>query len=395
MVGCAILICLAMFTTGCWDRREIDDRSFVLAVGIDMADVGLKPGQDPRVKRTETFTQPHGSKRYRLSLQILKMSTGGGEQEKSQTYVISNTGESFFEMIRDMLGQSSKALWFEHLQIMIISEAVVKQAGLGEILDFFKRDSEMGSRIKLYVTPGETRSLLEYIPPSKEAGGLYLANIIRNHPRNSHVAGAKTDLGYIIQYLDNKVNINVPRIELADKVVKIGGAAVFKKDHFIGYVDEYVIAGLKFLAGTEKSAIITIPCPDHPKHQVVFELYRHDTRLQPHIDGDVIYYTLDITMYGNIGELQGDSELDNPMDPQYVHKLENAFADEIKHNVQYAMQVSQKELRIDVRNVFAAKLKAHEPNAWEQVKDQWDEIYPDIPLVVSTNVFIKEIGVHK
>lgn len=399
VMGCVILLCLSILTTGCWDRREIDERNFVLAIGIDMADAGLKSGIKPEqareVRRIETFSQPHGSKRYRLSLQILNMSPGSGEQEKSKAYVISNTGESFFEMIRDMLGQSSKALWFEHLQVIIISEAVLKQAGLGEILDFFKRDSEMGSRIKIYVTSGEARSLLEYIPPSKEAGGVYLADIIRNQSRNSHVAGAKTDLGYTIEYLDNKANINVPRIELADKVVKLGGAAAFEKDHFIGYVDEYAIAGWKFIAGTEKSAIITIPCPDHPDHQAVFELFRHDTRLRPHVDGDAIYYTLDITMYGSLAELQGDIKQDNTMDAQYIHKLENAFADEVKRNVIYAMDISQKKLKTDVRNLFAAKLKAHEPDAWEKVKDQWAEIYPDIPLVISANVFINEIGIHK
>ena len=94
-----------------------------------MADAGLAPGLKPEqgaeVKRIETFTQPHGTKRYRLSLQILKLSPGGGQPDKSKTYVISNTGESFFEMIRDMLGQNSKALWFEHLQVMIISYAVL------------------------------------------------------------------------------------------------------------------------------------------------------------------------------------------------------------------------------------------------------------------------------
>ena len=399
MIGCVILICLSLLTSGCWDRRELEERNFVLAMGIDMADAGLAPGLKPEqgaeVKRIETFTQPHGTKRYRLSLQILKLSPGGGQPDKSKTYVISNTGESFFEMIRDMLGQNSKALWFEHLQVMIISDAVLKQAGLGGILDFFKRDSEIGSRIKIYVTSGQARSLLEYIPPSKEAGGLYLAEIIENHPRNTHVGGARTDLGFIIQYLDNNRNFNIPRIEMANKVVKLGGAAMLKKDNFIGYADEYAIAGWKFIVGTEKSAIVTIPCPDHPDHQVVFQLYRHDTRLQPHVDGDTIYYTLDINMYGDIAELQGDIELDNTMDPEYVHKLENAFADEIKRNVLYSMQISQKEMRADFIDLFAAKLKAHEPDTWEKVKDQWSEIYPDIPLVISTNVTIEYIGAHK
>ena len=99
MIGCVILICLSLLTSGCWDRRELEERNFVLAMGIDMEDAGLAPGLKPEqgaeVKRIETFTQPHGTKRYRLSLQILKLSPGGGQPDKSKTYVISNTGSLF------------------------------------------------------------------------------------------------------------------------------------------------------------------------------------------------------------------------------------------------------------------------------------------------------------
>jgi len=383
VIGCIILIGVLMMTAGCWDRRELQERNFVLGVGIDMADV----------KPIETFIQPHGTKRYRLSLQLLKL--GGDEKAKSKTYVISNTGESLFEMVRDMLGQSSKSLWFEHVQVIVISEAVLKQVGLGEILDFFKRDSEMRSRIHVYVTSGKARSLLEYTPPTKEAGAMYLVGIIHLHTRNIHVPGARTDFGYTIQRLDSNSDILLPRIELADKVVKIGGAAVFNKDEFIGYVDDYAIAGRKFVAGTEKSAIVTVPCPDDPNHQVVFELYRHDTRLRPHIDNDMIYFTLDINMYGNIGEHQGNIESDNTMDSQYVDKLQMAFAEEIKRTVLYSEQVFQKKMRVDSAGVFATKLRAHEPDIWAKVKNQWNTIYPDIPLVISVNVSILNIGIHK
>lgn len=398
-LACCILICWCLLTAGCWDRHELQERNFVLAVGIDMADAGLKPGikpeQGPELNRTETFLQPHGAKRYRLSLQILKLKSGGEGKDDTKTYVISNTGESMFEMIRDMLGQSSKSLWFEHVQAIIISEAVLKQTRLSEVLDFFMRDSEMRSRIKLYVTAGQARSLLEYNPPSKEAGGLYLAGLSRLHTRNIHVAGSHTDLGFIIQYIDNNMDIVLPRMEIEDKVVKLGGLALFKKDQFIGYADEYAVAGRKFIAGTEKSAIITVPSPDHPERQVIFELYRHDTRLRPHIDGDNIYFSLDINMYGNLGEMQGDIEIADTMDSQYRRKLEIAFAEEIKHAVLYAEDVFQKQMRVDSAGLFAGKMRAYEPDAWVKVKDEWNEIYAEIPLVISVNVYIENIGSHK
>lgn len=395
---CSILLCVCLLTAGCWDRRELQERNFVLAVGIDMADEGLKSGIKPeqaeKLNSVESFFKPHGSKRYRLSLQILKPKSQGGK-DKTKTYVISNTGDSMFEMIRDMLGQSSKSLWFEHVQVIVISEAVLKQARLSEVIDFFLRDSEMRSRMKLYVTSGQARSLLEYIPPSQEAGGVYLASIARLHTRNIHVAGARTDLGFTDHYLDDGTDIILLRIEMDDKVVKLGGAALFNKDQFIGYADDYAISGRKFIAGTEKSAIITIPCPKHGEHQIVFELYRHDTRLHPKISGNSIRFTLDINMYGNLGEQQGEMESHDTMDPQELHELERLFADEIKRNIFYAQQVFQKQMKVDSAGLFGGKMRAYEPEVWEKVKEQWHEVYTDIPLDVSVNVYIQNIGSHK
>lgn len=81
--------------------------------------------------------------------------------------------------------------------------------------------------------------------------------------------------------------------------------------------------------------------------------------------------------------------------PEYRHKLENAFAEEIKRSIFYAEQVFQKQMRVDSAGLFAGKMHAYEPDVWEKVKAEWDEIYAEIPLVVSVNVYIENSGSHK
>lgn len=392
ILAMGLLICLCATITGCWDMRELQNRNFVLAAAIDVADAATSGSA--AVTRTETFVQPHGTKRYRLSLQVLKLTATEPESKKAavvKTFVVSNTGESMFEMLRDMLGQTSKGLWFEHLQTIVISEAAVRQAGLAPIIDLFRRDAEMRWRIRVYITPGEARPLLEYKPPTGEPGGIFLAQILQLHTRNIHVLGARSDLGYITQMLDNKEDIGIPRIEMADKVVKAGGMAVFKKDKFVGYLDEYAVMGLKFLRGTEKSAVFSVACPEHPGEVLVFELFDHDTVLRPHVAGDKIYFTLDIAMRGNIGEIQGTGH--DTTNPEHVRKLELLFAEAVKRSVLYAKDVLQAD-GVDVLT-FRRKLKAYEPDTWEKIKARWDEIYPTVPLDVSVNVTIRNIGAHR
>ena len=396
LLGCIFIMIISLLVSGCWDRRELEDRHYVLAVAIDRGDQGLG-SEEKDVARVETFAQPYGTKRYRLSFQILGLmpssSIVNGPQGEELTYIISNTGESMFEMLRDMLGQIDQPFWFEHMQVIIISEAAVRQGGLQPMIDLFRRDTEMRSTTKLIMTSGEARSLLEYQPPSGEPGGIFIANSLRLYKKNPHVPGWHTDVGDLAKSVDNKGTVLLARIELADKIIKLGGMAVFKNGKFAGYVDEYVTQGGKFVSGIEKSAIITVECPEHHGKIIAFELFRHNTKLTPHVDGEKIYYTLDIAMRGNVGETQCGLTHDL-MDATVIHQIEELVAEEVKRNVLYTLHTYQ-ELHVDA-SVFGAKLQAHEPATWEKVKDSWnDEIFPTITLAVSVNVVVESIGAHK
>lgn len=398
--GCILLISVSLCISGCWDRKELEERHFVLAVGIDRADEGGGPGQGVDSGGVEGFVQPHSSKRYRLSLQIMDLtppqsSMGGLQTTKggTLTYVISNTGDSLLQMIRDMLGQVSRGLWFEHVQAIVISEEAVRQGGLQPIMDLFRRNAEIRWLTKILLTSGQARSILEYHPPNGEASGVFMSKSLQLYRKNPHVAGWHTDVGDFSKSMDSKRRVLVSRVELLDGVIKLGGMALFTGGKFIGYVDEYATKGGKFLSGIEKSAVITAQCGEHPGKIIVFQNYRHDTKLTPYVDQGKIYYTLEIAMTGNLAEIQC-GKLHDTMDAEEIHKIEKMVAEEVKRNALYAFYTYQR-LRVDADD-FSGRLKAYEPLVWEKVKDNWDEeVFPTISLVVSVAVTIQSIGGHK
>lgn len=390
----AILMLISLLTAGCWDARELQDKSFVTAVAVDLADEGKKEAEKP-ILRLESYEQQHPYRQYRLSLQIVKLNPSkqeGGPSEPSKTFTISNTGQSMLKMIRDMLGQSSKGLYFEHLDAIIISEAAVRQNGLRAVLDLFIRDAEMRRRIKIFITPGEARKLLEYQPPSGETLGRFLAGLIENHKRNLHFGGARTDLGYTIQALDNGYDPMIPRIELADDVIKVFGLAAFHNDRFIYYLNEYAMQGLKHISGTPKNGAIQISCPEHPWSVIVFEMFQHETILRPHVDKDgKIYFTLDITMWGNIDEVlcAKDHKVE---DPEFLRRMEILVAEQVKQNCLFTLRELQQN-KVDLPRL-GGKVKVYLPKEWKKVKERWDEVYPTVPFQVSVNVIIRGVGEH-
>ncbi|TWH45845.1 Ger(x)C family spore germination protein [Sporomusa sp. KB1] len=393
-VAVGIGICACLLTTGCWDAKEMQDRNFVLIAAIDDADIVKKSESEKHIAQTQTFVQKQGTKEYMLSLQILKLvkseSKGGGTQGE-KTFVISDTGKPMFEMVRDMLGQSSKSIYFEHLSAIVISEAAVKKNGLRPILDFFRRDPEMRSRTKIFITPGEAKAIAQYNPPTGEPGGTYLNGLIRNHRKNVHVAGSKADIGYITQAMDNDADYTIPRLDYIDNLPKLGGLALFKHDTLMGYADEYITRGFKFMYGTEKSAVIPVKCSDDPEQEIVYELFQHDTKLTPHIEGDTIYFTLDVTMQGNLGESNCKTKHDMH-DLAFLHSVEQEVAQEVAQNVRDTWKFQQ-QLGVDIPNV-KARFKGYHPFEWKKIKDQWEDIYPTIPLIISVNVSIRGVGEH-
>ncbi|XEQ91542.1 Spore germination protein B3 [Sporomusa carbonis] len=388
LLGCILLVC-CLLTAGCWDRRELQERGFVIAVAIDLAEKGKTGGSE-----LETFTQGVGTKPLRLSVQVLKLTPAGRAAEsksEGKTFVVSNTGQFIHEMIRDMLGQTSKGLYFEHIQAILISDAVVKEYSLRQIIDFWRRDAEMRWRTRLYIVPGEARKVLDFQPPTGETGGMFLSNISRHYARDPHIGSVRTDLGFTSQTLDNGGDVLLPRLEYKDKQVKFNGLAVFRQDKFIGYWDEYTIKGVRLARGNIKSGIISFSCPEHPGHGVSFEIFRYNTILTPHVEGDNIYFTLSITIRGNISEVTCQ-QFHNSYDTAFMEKAEELVAEEIKRNISHSLNISRRE-GIDTM-YFKKYLKAYEPRTWARIQDQWDDIFPTIPLYVDVRVSIQNIGEH-
>jgi hypothetical protein len=137
---------------------------------------------------------------------------------------------------------------------------------------------------------------------------------------------------------------------------------------------------------------VTVECPEHPGSAVTFELFRHQTILKPHVEGDRVWFTLDIAMRGNLGEVQcphGHAT----MDREFQLAAQKLLAAEVKRNVEHALAVAQ-PLGWEMF-YFKRTLKAYKSKDWERIKDRWDGIYPTMPVYVNVRVSIINVGEHQ
>ncbi len=135
-----------LLQTGCWNAREINELAFVLSIALDKTDDGFKI--------TAQFAKPdiYSKKPY-----------GGGDDKGKSFWVLSSTGKTIFEAIRNMASISSRRIFWSHIKVIIISEELARSNTL-EIFDFFSRNPELRLRTLVSVTPGEAGKLYEIIP---------------------------------------------------------------------------------------------------------------------------------------------------------------------------------------------------------------------------------------
>ncbi len=391
----AVLAAACLLTAGCWDRVEIQDRALVLAVAVDVVEEGAD--REPGKARVESYAHAAPADRYRVTFQVLRFGEAKGGQDRpggggGKTFLVTGRGPSMLDAVRDALGESSKGLWFENLQVLIFSQKVVERQGLAPVVDFFRRDAEMRGRAQIYITPGEAGKLLEISPPSGEPGGVFLANVARRHPKDIHLPTARTDISFASLALDNKADMMFPVLEAAGETMKAKGVALFKGDKFLGYQDEYFIRGMRIIRATEKSAAISFECPVHPGSATTFELFRHQTILKPHVAGEKVWFTLDIGMRGNLDEIQCGHRHDS-LDAEYLAKAQKLVAAEVERNIRHTLAVAQ-PLGWE-QFYFKQSLRAYKPKEWERIKDRWEGIYPNVPVEVTVRVSIIGVGEHK
>ena len=150
-----------LLLAGCWDHIDIEQRGYVLGVAIDAyppmpgkdekaASEETPPEEEEKIEMMETHT---GKPSYAMTIQmpILRKNPqpaeGGGSSSEGGglTWEITQVGNSFMAMNRELLARTSLSLYYEHLQVIIISDQVARK-GISDVLDFFTRDPEMRRR---------------------------------------------------------------------------------------------------------------------------------------------------------------------------------------------------------------------------------------------------------
>ncbi|MCL1863367.1 MAG: endospore germination permease [Defluviitaleaceae bacterium] len=196
-----VLLLLVAFT-GCWDRVEIEDRAFVVAMGVDWEENQYK---------------------VILSIPII------GEEDEAPK-VNTSTGETVTEAIKMMNAKQDKNLYFGQMNLIIMGENLLenqeKLAGAIASLDILKT----GRKIRV-ISAKDPSDILEAKQPNEILPGSYLSDIYRARDKMGGTLLA-LDFG---RFSDNP-NTILLKIEREGDELVLKGAGNLTQEQLRGYL---------------------------------------------------------------------------------------------------------------------------------------------------------------
>lgn len=404
-----LLVIIPLLISGCWGRRETREMNLSTALGFDKIMVNGRPQYHITILSSKPQQAGGGA----------TGSSGGiNEPQKGSTgQVIYLTGDTLWDAGRNWNLRSSRRLFIGQVLVVVIGEDTARQ-GITQIIDFLNRHQDMRERGWVIVCQGSAADFLNAQPEYEPMLSLEISGIMRDAwLRASKAKGVDLfNVSYdlltpgkeaVIPYMtlftppepsspikqQNREPTSAAQTsgqqgsQPQKQTFSIAGSAVFKSDRMVGLLNEKENQGQLFLSNQVKGGTIPIAIESSDKNASI-RLKGSKTRIKPVFSQDGV--TLDINIKAEGDLLEEDNDVFRISKTDFK-KVEELTRHEIERRCRLALQKSL-ELESDIFG-FGDKIHRSDPQQWQQIKDQWNDIFPTLQVNINVEFKLKQTGV--
>lgn len=374
------LILLLPLLSGCYNYRELNELGITTAVSIDYKDNNF----------------------YVIAEVINPIKQQDASSSNNSPFVNYNSSSSSLQdAFRKVVLESPRQLYAAQLEIIVLSEEVVNNH-LEEVLEYFARDPESRTEIKIIVA--KTEDSTKAITLQTLLTSLSSSNIIKSLDLQSKVLGMAypVTLNELLNmYIDPYLEVVLPSMtlygnyEIGDEkenittsspkaIVKIDGSTITKDNKILGYLDLEESKILNLINGKLKETIIKMNYYDG---YIIFEPNRIKVSRELDIKNNII--KINISGYSKTKEIQSNINL---KDPKEVEKLNKALNMELEKKITDTFNSIREKYGTDVFGFQELYYRTNYKYFKEICTNWYEDIYPKIKLEVKANVRLYEKG---
>lgn len=374
------LILLLPLLSGCYNYRELNELGITTAVSIDYKDNNF----------------------YVIAEVINPIKQQDASSSNNSPFINYNSSSSSLQdAFRKVVLESPRQLYAAQLEIIVLSEEVVNNH-LEEVLEYFARDPESRTEIKIIVA--KTEDSTKAITLQTLLTSLSSSNIIKSLDLQSKVLGMAypVTLNELLNmYIDPYLEVVLPSMtlygnyEIGDEkenittsspkaIVKIDGSTITKDNKILGYLDLEESKILNLINGKLKETIIKMNYYDG---YIIFEPNRIKVSRELDIKNNII--KINISGYSKTKEIQSNINVKNPKE---VEKLNKALNMELEKKVTDTFNSIREKYDTDVFGFQELYYRTDYKYFKENCTNWYEDIYPKIKLEVKANVRLYEKG---
>ena len=373
---------------GCWSSHEIEERSLGVGVALDK-------GKESMIEK-EFDEQGGGYARKNLITSTYQLITPqvassttkqGGPQQKSYVNV-SETGDSAFQMLRELSLRSDTPLTSPHMKVMVIGEALARSYSLEQLVDQSLRDNDFRPSCLMFISKGRASDTLE----SKTAGEIpafRLSAMVENAYRTTRIL-PPMPLIKLESKIQSRSSFLLQNVVSANGEIKFAGAGIIKgkTNKMIGFLNEEELDGLTWIIGKGKGGLVK-SFDKKTGQLIVYEIESMKSHIQPHVKGNNISFDVHIESVGRLSESWMTSG--GTFNNQFLQNAQKTSEKKVKHLVRNTVEKMQKEYQVDVAG-FGNRLRIRHPRVWMRVKENWDQTFSGVPINYDVKLMIKDYG---
>ena len=366
--------------SGCYNYRELNELGITTAVSIDYKDNNF----------------------YVIAEVINPIKQQDASSSNNSPFINYNSSSSSLQdAFRKVVLESPRQLYAAQLEIIVLSEEVVNNH-LEEVLEYFARDPEARTEIKIIVA--KTEDSTKAITLQTLLTSLSSSNIINSLDLQSKVLGMDypVTLNELLNmYIDPYLEVVLPSMtlygnyEIGDEkenittsspkaIVKIDGSTITKDNKILGYLDLEESKILNLINGKLKETIIKMNYYDG---YIIFEPNRIKVSRELDIKNNII--KINISGYSKTKEIQSNI---NAKDPKEIEKLNKALNMELEKKITDTFNSIREKYSTDVFGFQELYYRTNYKYFKENCTNWYENIYPKIKLEVKANVRLYEKG---
>lgn len=397
-----LIIFIIFLLTGCYDHKELNTLAILTATEINKID-----------------------NEYIVTAQVVNPQSPDKTITVQAPFIIyEGKGKTIQEAYRSITLQSSRYLYPNHLQIMIINENIAKE-DVTEILDFYLRNPAIRTEFNILVGKGNdilnittpidpvsSTSILESLKTSNKYYGvsnLITLNELASMNINPNLEIVLPSIQTIKEENkenkedkeNKKDNTNKDKTEESESkedksdttentestkvksMYKLGGLAIFKDQKLIGYLTDEESITYNMLTNNIQNTLLSYEC-DKNKY-ITLEIIKNKSKISTK-NKEI---NIELSIEGTINESTCNIELNNTKN---IEKLQKNISKYLKEKVENDINNIRNKYNSDIFG-FLDIIYKYDYKTYQEVKSTWyDKTFKNIKINIKTKTKITANG---